>query len=68
MCSSDLSNIKSLRTDCEANGGFLSVLQAPVEIKQQIDVWGYRGNAVPLMREIKQQFDPNGILNPGRCF
>ena len=65
---SDASNIKSLRTDCEANGGFLSVLQAPVEIKQQIDVWGYRGNAVPLMREIKQQFDPEGLLNPGRCF
>ena len=65
---SDSSNIKPLRTNCEANGGFLSVLQAPVEIKQQIDVWGYRGNAVPLMREIKQQFDPDGILNPGRCF
>ncbi|MCY7366588.1 MAG: FAD-binding oxidoreductase, partial [Chamaesiphon sp.] len=65
---SDASNIKPLRTHCEANGGFLSVLQAPVDVKQQIDVWGYRGNAVPLMREIKQQFDPANILNPGRCF
>ena len=64
----DASNIKSLRTHCEANGGFLSMLQAPVDIKQNIDVWGYRGNAVPLMREIKQQFDPLGMLNPGRCF
>jgi glycolate oxidase FAD binding subunit len=64
---SDSSQIKPLRTHCEANGGFLSVLQAPVDIKQQIDVWGYRGNAVPLMREIKQQFDPTGILNPGKC-
>ena len=65
---SDASQIKSLRTHCESAGGFLSVLQAPVDIKQQIDVWGYRGNAVPLMREIKQQFDPAGILNPGKCF
>ncbi len=64
---SDASQIKSLRTHCESAGGFLSVLQAPVDIKQQIDVWGYRGNAVPLMREIKQQFDPAGILNPGKC-
>ena len=64
----DASQIKSLRTHCEAAGGFLSVLQAPVDVKQKIDVWGYRGNAVPLMREIKQQFDPAGILNPGRCF
>jgi glycolate oxidase FAD binding subunit len=65
---SDSNHIKSCRTHCEAAGGFLSVLQAPVDVKQQIDVWGYRGNAVPLMREIKQQFDPAGILNPGKCF
>ncbi len=64
----DSSHIKSLRSHCETAGGFLSVLQAPVAVKQQIDVWGYRGNVVPLMREIKQQFDPLGILNPGRCF
>jgi glycolate oxidase FAD binding subunit len=64
----DANYIKSLRSHCEAAGGFLSVLQAPVAIKQQLDVWGYRGNAVPLMREIKQQFDPFSILNPGRCF
>jgi glycolate oxidase FAD binding subunit len=64
----DSDQLKSLRSHCETAGGFLSVLQAPVAVKQQIDVWGYRGNAVPLMREIKQQFDPLGILNPARCF
>jgi glycolate oxidase FAD binding subunit len=64
----DSSHIKPLRTHCEAAGGFLSVLQAPEDVKEKIDVWGYRGNAVPLMREIKQQFDPISILNPGKCF
>ncbi len=64
----DASQINFLRSHCEAAGGFLSVLQAPAAVKQQLDVWGYRGNAVPLMRELKQQFDPLGILNPGRCF
>jgi glycolate oxidase FAD binding subunit len=64
----DSNQIESLRTHCESAGGFLSVLQAPVAVKEKIDVWGYRGNAVPLMREIKQQFDPVGILNPGKCF
>jgi glycolate oxidase FAD binding subunit len=64
----DSSQIKSIRTHCESAGGFLSVLQAPVAVKEKIDVWGYRGNAVPLMRQIKQQFDPAGILNPGRFF
>jgi glycolate oxidase FAD binding subunit len=64
----DANHIKFIRAHCEAAGGFLSVLQAPVDVKEKIDVWGYRGNSVPLMREIKQQFDPAGILNPGRCF
>jgi glycolate oxidase FAD binding subunit len=65
---SDARHISPLRSHCEAAGGFLSVLQAPIDVKQQIDVWGYRGNAVPLMRSIEQQFDPVAILNPGRCF
>jgi glycolate oxidase FAD binding subunit len=64
----DAKCITPLRSHCEAAGGFLSVLQAPEAVKQKIDVWGYRGNAVPLMREIKQQFDPLDLLNPGRCF
>ncbi len=65
---SDSQQIKSLRIHCESAGGFLSILQAPGDVREKIDVWGYRGNAVPLMREIKQQFDPVNILNPGRCF
>jgi glycolate oxidase FAD binding subunit len=62
------SDIPTLRSECEAAGGYLSVLQAPADLKQSIDVWGYRGNAVTLMRAIEQQFDPNNILNPARCF
>jgi glycolate oxidase FAD binding subunit len=64
----DSEHLPPIRSHCEANGGFLSMLQAPVELKQQVDVWGYRGNAIPLMKEIKQQFDPSNMLNPGRCF
>lgn len=64
----DSSQITPLRSQCEASGGFLSVLQAPIEVKKNIDIWGYRGNAIPLMQKIRAQFDPNGILNPGRCF
>jgi glycolate oxidase FAD binding subunit len=64
----DRNHITPLRHQCESSGGFLSVLQAPIEVKQQIDVWGYQGNAVSLMQKIKTQFDPTGILNPDRCF
>lgn len=62
------SDIPTLRGECEAAGGYLSVLQAPEDLKQSIDVWDYRGNAVTLMRAIKQQFDPDNMLNPARCF
>jgi hypothetical protein len=62
------SDISTLRNECETAGGYLSVLQAPEDLKRSIDVWGYRGNAVTLMRAIEQQFDPDNMLNPDRCF
>ena len=55
-----------VRRGCEAKGGFLTVLAAPADIKQQLDVWGYNGSAIDLMRRIKQQFDPANLLSPHR--
>ena len=39
---------------------------APLEIKQQLDIWGATGDDFALMRGIKATFDPHGRLNPGR--
>ncbi|AFZ21084.1 FAD-binding oxidoreductase [Allocoleopsis franciscana] len=58
--------IGELRQYCESQGGFLTVLEAPISLKQQLDVWGYKGNALKVMRQIKQQFDPKNILSPDR--
>jgi glycolate oxidase FAD binding subunit len=58
--------ILPLRNLCQANSGFLSILSAPVELKERFDVWGYNGNALAVMRGIKTQFDGNFILSPGR--
>lgn len=58
--------ILPLRSLCQANSGFLSVLSAPVEFKKRFDVWGYNGNGLAVMRGIKEQFDGNFILSPGR--
>ncbi len=55
-----------LRLRTQASSGFLTILSAPVAVKEQIDVWGYTGNALPLMRRIKEQFDSKNILSPGR--
>ncbi|MEC4984519.1 MAG: FAD-binding oxidoreductase [Oscillatoria sp. PMC 1068.18] len=61
-----LGEIEMTRSLTQAHHGFLTILTAPKTIKQQIDPWGYTGNALNLMRQLKQQFDPDNIFNPGR--
>ncbi|MGH7816075.1 MAG: FAD-linked oxidase C-terminal domain-containing protein, partial [Candidatus Binatia bacterium] len=46
--------------------GHAVMFAAPAELKQGIEVWGPSPASFSLMREIKQRFDPTGILNPGR--
>ncbi|MGB7443037.1 MAG: FAD-binding oxidoreductase [Coleofasciculaceae cyanobacterium] len=63
----DSQTIAELRNHCQSNSGFLTVLEAPLSLKQELDIWGYTSNALPTMRRLKQQFDPKNILSPG-CF
>ncbi len=49
-----------------ARGGHAVMFAGPPELKQDVDVWGSPPPSFSLMREIKRQFDPKGILNPGR--
>jgi len=58
--------VLKLRSLCTGQGGFLTILSAPLTLKQQLDVWGYSGNALGLMQAIKRQFDPHHLLSPGR--
>ncbi|MEM9161820.1 MAG: FAD-binding oxidoreductase [Cyanobacteria bacterium P01_F01_bin.4] len=58
--------IGKLRSYCEAHQGYLTILQAPAEIKQQIDTWGYSGNTLGTMQKLKANFDPQSLFNPGR--
>jgi glycolate oxidase FAD binding subunit len=58
--------LEALRKKLEARGGSLVILRCPHEIKSKTDVWGSAGDALALMKSIKAQFDPAGVLNPGR--
>ncbi len=58
--------IQTVRSHCNTHGGYLSLLEAPAAVKQALDIWGYSGNALEVMRSIKTQFDPHNLLNPGR--
>lgn len=59
-------DLLTLRQFCQTQGGFLTVLAAPPDLKQTIDIWGYPGNALPVMQRLKTQFDPENLLSPHR--
>jgi glycolate oxidase FAD binding subunit len=55
-----------LRANIEKNGGSLTLLRHALMRSSGLDAWGNPGDALPLMREVKRQFDPKNTLNPGR--
>jgi glycolate oxidase FAD binding subunit len=57
--------LQSLRAKLEAMGGWLMIAHYPSTMPS-LDAWGNPGDALPLMRAVKQQFDPKSTLNPGR--
>jgi glycolate oxidase subunit GlcD len=54
------------RRKAEALGGVLVVERAPWDVKRELDVWGVPAAASELMRRVKRQLDPAGLLAPGR--
>ena len=57
--------LKNLRGRIETLGGSLAIAHRP-DSMPQIDAWGNAGDALPLMRAVKKQFDPKSTLNPRR--
>jgi glycolate oxidase FAD binding subunit len=49
----------------EAGGGWVCE-SAPASVKRGRDVFGDVSAVQPLIRALKQRFDPDGVLNPGR--
>jgi glycolate oxidase FAD binding subunit len=47
-------------------GGYAVLEAGPPDVKQRQDVWGPVGGDFRIMQRIKHEFDPDGILNPGR--
>jgi glycolate oxidase FAD binding subunit len=54
-----------LRSVCARHQGSAVVVDAPAEVKRAVDVWG-PVPALDLMRRVKDQFDPEHRLAPGR--
>jgi glycolate oxidase FAD binding subunit len=58
--------LSELRDYLGKSEGSLVILRGSREVKSKIDAWPNCDSALPLMRRIKEQFDPNRILSPGR--
>ncbi len=58
--------IHGVRQIAHRYGGSAVVEHCPLPVKAQIDVWGDLPDSMAIMRRIKDKFDPDGILNPGR--
>jgi glycolate dehydrogenase FAD-binding subunit len=58
-------SLQELREQFERSTGSLFVLHRPAAMPS-IDAWGDAGDALPLMKAVKQQLDPKNTLNPGR--
>jgi glycolate oxidase FAD binding subunit len=42
-----------------------TVLDAPEEVRDRVEVWGPDPSALAVMRRLKERFDPAGVCNPG---
>jgi glycolate oxidase FAD binding subunit len=59
-------SITEIRERLAARGGSLVVVKAPPDLKRTVDAWGPAGDALGLMRRVKERFDPDRRLAPGR--
>jgi glycolate oxidase FAD binding subunit len=42
------------------------VLRAPDAVRERLDHWGPVGDSLDLMRRVKERFDPERRMSPGR--
>ena len=62
-----VSNVLSDARDAvHAMGGRMVIERCPSAVKPRFDVWDEMGESLAIMRRMKEQYDPKGVLNPGR--
>ena len=58
-------SLLELRSQIESNGASVGILHRPAAMLP-LDAWGDFGDALSLMRAVRNGFDPKSTLNPGR--
>ena len=62
----DAEELVRVRKTAEAAGGSLVLMAAPDDVKQKVGAWGTPPPTLDVMRRLKDAFDPDHVLNPGR--
>jgi glycolate oxidase FAD binding subunit len=58
--------IDGLRDAQQIGRGSAVGIKCSPDLRTHVDIWGPIGDGFSLMKAVKQQFDPAGILSPGR--
>jgi len=58
--------LAGLRTELAPYDGSAVVLRAPAAVRDRLDHWGPVGDGLDLMRRVKERFDPERRMSPGR--
>ena len=61
-----VARLANLRALAESIGGYAVVENALDHSPAALDIWGQAPPTLPLMHTLKAQWDPQGVLNPGR--
>ncbi len=65
VCPVELGQVLALREPALALGGYVVVVSSNGESDSHFDRWGFAPETLPLMRRLKERWDPAGCLNPG---
>lgn len=58
--------VERVRGAIEAEGGSVTLSRGPPELVSAVGAWGDVGSTAPVMKAVKREFDPAGVLSPGR--
>jgi FAD/FMN-containing dehydrogenase len=61
-----VSALEGLRTRAQHRGGSMTFARAPLDLMRRVGYWGEGGPEQAIMRRLKDEFDPRGIMAPGR--
>ncbi len=61
-----VASVNGLFAEIKKISGNMVVLRCSTALKSDLPVWGQSGADLTVMKRIKSEVDPKGLMNPGR--